>query len=325
MTRLKEKYGLLIIGIVLGIAYGLVTRLVFGQKATLASITYLFIIPTILGIIPLMFADNNKLKSYRNIIFIPWLTISTFFLTLFLFGIEDFICVLILAAPFFMLGTIGALAYRLIQINKKKRKGTLVTLILLPFLFAPIEDYIKSPSDIYNIKSEVIISAKPETIWNNIVEVRKINQQEYHSGFFNSVGIPRPVSASVDRKEIGGQRIGNFEGGLKFIETITEYQENKKVSFDIKIDPATVKQKVFDQHVLNGNYFTFVNATYELTQLGNGQVKLILSSSYQLTSTINFYGKFWGDIILSDFQDRLLDVIENRCENINALISANCN
>ena len=89
---------------------------------------------------------------------------------------------------------------------------------------------------------------------------------------------------------------------------------NKKISFDIKIDPTTVRQKVFDQHVLNGNYFTFVDATYTLTELKNEQVKLTLSSSYQLTSTINFYGKFWGDIILTDFQDRLLNVIETRCE-----------
>lgn len=314
MTRLKQKYGLLIIGIVLGIAYGLVTRLVFGQKATLASVTYLFIIPTILGIIPLMFADNETLKSYRNIIFIPWLTVATFFLTMFLFGIEDFIRLLVLAAPFFILSTIGALIYRLVQINREKSKGKLLTLVLLPFLLAPIEEYIKSPSDTFNVKSEVIINAPPQLIWDNIVEVETINQGEYNSSFFNSIGIPRPLSATVDKKELGGQRIGNFEGGLKFIETITEYEVNKKISFDIKIDPTTVRQKVFDQHVLNGNYFTFVDATYTLTELKNEQVKLTLSSSYQLTSTINFYGKFWGDIILTDFQDRLLNVIETRCE-----------
>lgn len=313
MTRLKQKYGLLVIGITLGIAYGLVTRLVLGHKATLASVTYLFIIPTILGIIPLMFADNDKLKSYRNIIFIPWLTVSTFFLTMFLLGIEDFICLLILAAPFFILATVGALIYQIVQINRQKSKGKLLTLVLLPFLIAPVEEYIKSPSDTFNTKSEIVINETPQTIWNNIVEVETIDQEEYNSGFFNSIGIPRPISATVDRKEIGGQRIGNFEGGLKFIEAITEYQENKKVSFDIKIDPKTVRQKVFDQHVLNGNYFTFVDATYELTELTDGQIKLTLSSSYQLTSTINFYGKFWGDIILSDFQDRLLNVIEKRC------------
>ncbi len=314
MRILKQKYVLLIIGIALGISYGLVTRLIFGQKATLASATYLFVIPTILGIIPLMFADNEKLKSYRNIIFIPWLTVGTFFLTMLLFGIEDFICLLILSAPFFILGTFGALIYRFVQINKKKNKGKLLTLVILPFLFVPIEEYIKSPSDIFNVKSEVIINVTPQKIWDNIVEVQTIGHEEYNSGFFHSIGIPRPISATVDKKEIGGQRIGNFEGGLKFIETITEYKENKKVSFDIKIDPITVRQKVFDQHVLNGNYFTFVDATYELKELKNGQVKLTLSSSYELTSTINFYGKFWGDIILTDFQDRLLNVIKTRCE-----------
>ena len=233
---------------------------------------------------------------------------------MFLFGIEDFICLLVLAAPFFILGTIGALIYRIVQINRQKSKGKLLTLVLLPFLLAPIEDYIKSPSDKYIVKSEVIIDATPEKIWNNIVEVQTIDPKEYNSGFFNLIGIPRPISAIVDKKELGGQRIGNFEGGLKFIETITEYEMNKKVSFDIKIDPSTVRQKVFDQHVLNGNYFTFVDATYELTELKNRQVKLTLFSSYQLTSTINFYGKFWGDIILTDFQDRLLNVIENRCD-----------
>lgn len=314
MTRLRQKYRLLIIGIVIGIAYGLVTRFVFGEKATLASITYLFIIPTILGIVPLMFADNDQLKSYKNIIFIPWLTVATFFLTMFLIGIEDIICLLILAGPFFILGTIGAFIYRLVQINKQKNKGKLLTLVLIPFLFAPIEEYIKSPSATFKIKSEVIISATPETIWNNIVEVKTIQENEYNSGFFNDIGIPRPMSATIDRKEVGGLRIGNFEGGLKFVETITKYEPNKIVSFDITVDPKSVRPNVFDQHVLNGNYFMFVDATYELTPLSNGQIKLELSSNYQLTSTINFYGKFWGDIILKDFQDRLLYVIEKRCE-----------
>jgi len=234
MKKLKQKYGLLIIGIVLGVVYGLLTRLVFGQKETLASVTYLFIIPVILGIIPLMFADNEKLKSYSNIIFIPWITLTTCFLTMFLFGIEDFICLLVLATPFYILITLGAFIYKLVQINRKKSKGKLLTLVLLPFLFAPIEEYIKSPSDIYIAKSELIINATPQLIWENIIEVETIKQDEYQSGFFNSIGIPRPISASVDKKELGEQRTGNFEGVLKFIKTITKYEENKIVSFEKK-------------------------------------------------------------------------------------------
>jgi len=231
---------------------------------------------------------------------------------MFLIGLEEFICLLILAGPFFILGTIGSLIYRLVQINKQKNKGKLLTLLIVPFLFSPIEESIKSPSLIFEIESEVVISSTLETIWNNIVEVNTIREIEYTPGFFNKIGIPRPLSATVDEKRIGGQRIGNFEGGLRFVETITKYEPNKVVSFDIKVDPKSVRPNVFDQHVLNGNYFTFVNATYEMTSLPNGQVNLKLSSRYQLTSKINFYGKFWGDIILNDFQDRLLKVIETR-------------
>jgi len=314
MSILQPKHKLLLTGIALGISYGLFTRLVFGREATLASITYLFIIPVILGIIPLMFTDNEKLRSYRNIIFIPWLTIATFFLTLVLFGFEDVICLLILAGPFFILGTVGALLYRFAQIHKKRTKGKLLTLMLLPFLLSPMEGYIKSPSKTFIVQSGVIIDAIPEKIWNNIVEVPTITPEEYNAGLFNSLGIPQPISAAVDKKETGGHRTGNFEGGLRFIETITAYEAPRKVSFDINVDPTTVRLKVFDQHVLKGNYFSFVNATYELTPLTNGQVNLTLISGYRLTSTINFYGKFWGDMILKDFQDRLLRVIKNRCE-----------
>ncbi|MDB5013381.1 MAG: hypothetical protein JWQ25_1583 [Daejeonella sp.] len=312
MIQFRQKYGLLVIGVIIGIVYGLLARTIFGITTTLASITFLFIFPVILGMVPLMLANDDKLRSYKNIIFIPWLTILTFFFTLTLCGLENIMCLLVLGAPFIILGTVGAYIYRIVQINRQRNKGKLLTLMLIPFLLAPIEDYVKSPSATYKIESEVVILAQPETIWSNIVEVKKIQQNEYHAGFFNSIGIPRPISATVDKKALGGHRTGNFEGGLKFVETITDYQPNKAVSFNIEVEPKSVGPNVFDQHVLNGNYFTFVDATYKLTKLQNGKVKLHLSSNYQLTSKVNFFGKFWGDLILKDFQDRLLVVIANR-------------
>lgn len=311
---MNKKYGLLIAGIIIGIAYGLITRIVFGEEATLASISYLFLVPTVLGIVPLMFARKEQLISYRNIIFIPWLTVATFFLTLYLSGIEDFICLLILAAPFFIMGTIGAFIYRLVQINRQKNKGKLLTIFLFPFLLAPVERFIDSPSEMFEVESSRVISAPAATVWNHIIEVSPISESEYHAGFFQKIGIPRPVSATVSRRGIGGTRVGKFEGGLKFIETITVYAPESKVDFDIKVDTQTIGDGVFNQHVLNGNYFNFVDAEYEIIPLSDGDVMLKLSSHFQLTSKINFYGKFWGDLILKDFQDRLLDVIKSRCE-----------
>lgn len=314
MEESFKKHRLLIIGIVIGVIYGLVTRIVFDEKATLASITYLFLIPTVLGFIPLAFAGEEQLRSYRNIIFIPWICVTTFFLVMYLFGLEEFICLLVLGGPFFILGTIGALIYKFLKLSRQKRKNVLMSVFFLPLVFAPIEELFTDPSQEYSVVSEIRVHATPKEIWNQIVRVEEIKQAEYRSGFFNQLGIPRPIAAELLSERVGGLRIGKFEGGLQFTEEITTWEPFKEVSFNIAVDPGSVRSNVFDQHVLNGNYFKFVNAAYELEPVSSDITILRLKSGYRLTSKINFYGKLWGDWILSDFQDRLLVVLKNRCE-----------
>lgn len=298
----------------LGILYALITRILFSEKATMASVTYLFINPVVMGVIPLMFLENESLKSHRTVILLSLITIVFSFFIMLLFGMEDFMGLFILVPPFFILSTTGALLYRNLQVNKQKNKIKLLFIGLLPFVCTFVEELIPSPESVFKISSKITVKATKETIWNNIVEVQPIRPSEYKAGFFNSIGIPRPIYATVDKKATGGKRTGNFDGGLQFIETITAYEQNREVSFSIKIAPGTIRKKAFDQQVLNSNYFQFVDATYQLTELGTGQVNLTLSSSYKLTSNINFYGKFWANIILKDFQDRLLYVIQKRCE-----------
>lgn len=317
MKKIKEKYGLLLIGVLIGIIYGVVTRVVFGERATLASITYLFLIPTILGIIPMIFANDDQLRSYRNIIFIPWVTTATFFLTTLLVGLEEFLCLLVLAAPFFILGTIGAFIVRLVMLHRQKNK--FMAIIFLPFLLSPFEEAIKSPSEIYTVSDEIVINASREDVWKNIINVADINKDEFTPGFFNYIGIPRPLNAVVDKQEVGGTRIGNFDGGLKFVEKLTVFEPNERVSFSIDVDPASVSSRVFDQHVLNGNYFSFIDATYDVIDDGGEQTRLRLTSRYRLTSKVNFYGKWWGEQILGDFQERLLSVMKKRAEARNQI------
>lgn len=310
----RNKYLLLGIGIILGIAYGFAARYILGEEEILASISFLFLVPILLGMIPLMFADPDKLTSYRNLIFIPWLTVISFFLTLWLVGLEDFLCLFILAAPFLLLGTLGAFVYQLVQINKRKKSQHLIPILVLPFLLAPVEQLIYSPSRTYEVSNEILIPASPAWVWEHIVEVKPISEEEYDAGFFNWAGIPRPLRAEVDRKALGGHRTGFFDEGLRFEETITVYQLHEKIAFEIAVNPESIRQRVFDQHVLKGNYFSFVEAEYTLKPSGENQTLLRLSSRYQLTSKINFYGRWWGNWILGDFQERLLQVIAHRCE-----------
>jgi len=144
--------------------------------------------------------------------------------------------------------------------------------------------------------------------------VKAIRPEEYKKGFFNYAGIPRPLYAELDRDTVGATRIGHFEGGLTFKETVTTWERNKSVGFTIAIIPSSIRQTVFDQHILKGNHFVFLNASYDLEPMGAQQTKLTLSSTYRLDTHINGYSSFWGQRLLTDFQERLLAVIKNRCD-----------
>lgn len=325
MARFVTKHYLLVFGVLIGIAYGLVTRLVWGQQMALASLTYLFVIPAVLGVIPFVFANEAQVRSYLYIIFIPWLTVLAFFLTMWMMRVESLICLTILGAPFFILGTVGALIFRLVLLRERAKKNVLpaIAFMLLPVLLAPVEHAVNSPSAVYSVTSEVVINARPDEVWENIVRVSEISESEYRSGTFNYLGIPRPIEAELVDERPGALRKGRFEGGLTFVEHIIDWQPHRKVTFDIVVDPDTIADRVFDQHVLKGNYFGFVEAGYEIEPVSDTEVRLRLTSRYRLTSKVNFYGKFWGDIFLTDFQDRLLDVIKRRTDRVQTLASVN--
>ncbi|MFN9803432.1 MAG: hypothetical protein ACK54Y_06360 [Bacteroidota bacterium] len=306
-------------GITIGAVYALTLRLVFNIQSldevfSLFSVTFIWVTPIIIGLIPLFYTNKEQLKNWGYRIFSPVWTVVVFFLLCFLTRIEDLICLWVILIPY-MLGavTAGLIAGEIIQRVKAKR-GTLYSIILLPFVISPIEKQFKMPTNSYSVVTSVTINATPEVIWENIIRVRQIEKNEYTKGFFNYAGIPRPLYAELNKDTLGATRIGHFEGGLKFEETVTTWDKNKHIAFDITVVPSSIRQTVFDQHILRGNNFKFLNAAYNLKPLPNGQTELILSSSYELTTNINSYASFCGNQLLTDFQERLLTVIKTRCD-----------
>ena len=307
------------VGIIIGAVYALILRLIFNIKAldevfSLFSITFIWVTPVIIGLVPLFYANKEQLKRWGYRIFSPVWTVVVFFILCFLTRIEDLICLWVILIPY-MFGalTVGLIAGEIIQRAKTKR-GTLYSVILLPFIISPIEQQFKMPTNSYSVVTSITINATPEEIWENIIRVKQIDENEYTKGFFNYAGIPRPLYAELDKDSLGATRIGHFEGGLKFEERITTWNLNRHIAFDITVVPSSIRQTVFDQHILRGNNFNFLNAAYNLKPLPNGQTELILSSSYVLTTNINYYASFCGNQLLTDFQERLLKVIKTRCD-----------
>lgn len=315
MKDFLKNYG----GIIAGAVYALILRLVFNindfeDGFSLFSFTFVWITPVIIGLIPLLYASNEQLDNWWFRISRPLWTVFVFFTLCYITRIEDLICLWIILIPY-ALGalTCGLIAGAIIK-RVRKRRGTFYSVMLLPFLLCPIEEQLEKPVREYSVITRVTIDAAPETVWKNIVRVRQIGEQEYTKGFFNYAGIPRPLYAELDKDTLGATRTGYFEGGLKFIEKVSHWEKNRHIAFDITVVPASIRQTVFDQHVLMGGHFRFLNAAYTLQPLKNGQTELILTSSYQLSTHINAYGSYCGNQLLADFQERLLRVIRTRCE-----------
>jgi len=293
-------------------------RIIFGLNfrgdfADLFSITFVWLLPIIVGLTPLMFSTKEDLNRIGVRISKPVLSVLTFFILCYWTGHEDIICILIISIPFLIVAGISGVFLGGLILRYRKRSGILYSVFFIPFLTGIIESNFTTPTENLETTSSIIINADKSEVWKYIVRVDNIQNTEYKKGFFNYAGIPRPLYAELDKDTLNGTRIGHFEGGLKFQENIIDWEKDKLVTFDIKIIPSTINRTIFERHMLNGQHFKFLNATYRLKEI-NGQTELSLTTKYQLDTKINFYGEFWGQLLLTDFQDRLINVIRNRCK-----------
>ena len=317
MLRFLSKY----LGIISGAGYGLFFRLLMAERrqyafrdSDLFSVTFVWVNGSVLiGIMPMLFATNDQLRSKAYRCLTPVYAILLFFACCFITRIEDLLCILIIAFPFLIGGMAGGLLFGWLILKVKIRNGILYSVVFIPFIAGPIEEQFKMSVDIYEVKNTVIINGNPGKIWSNIIRVKNISDGEFSKGFFYYAGIPRPMYAELDKDTAGATRIGHFEGGLLFKETVKEWEPGKKISFDIDVVTSSIRQTVFDRHVLLGKHFKFLSASYTLIPVTANKTQLILSSTYRLNTKINYYASFWGDELLSDFQQRLLAVIKTRC------------
>ncbi|MDI9311216.1 MAG: hypothetical protein QM535_13455 [Limnohabitans sp.] len=156
-------------GIIVGAIYALTLRLIFNIRGldeafSLFSITFIWLTPIAIGLIPLFYATDEQIKDWKFRVSSPVCTVIVFFLLCFLTRIEDLICLWVILIPY-MLGalTCGLIVGATIQ-KRRRSKGTLLTIIILPFLTCPIEQQFSTPTNSYTVITRITINATPQTI-----------------------------------------------------------------------------------------------------------------------------------------------------------------
>jgi hypothetical protein len=303
--------------------YALVLRVIFGISTwdgifNMMSKTFLFLLPTIVGLLTVYLSPHEKAKSISYQILAPMLTVFAFFIVSLFFALEGWPCIVIIL-PIFLFGAcIGGLiggALKKRQHDKKNNKLYLSIIVVLPILISPIENYIGAKQEEYKAYTSIDINASAESIWNNVTRVSEISEEEDRGWLTKLLNFPRPVKAELNFEGEGAYREAIFTNGLVFHETVTEYVHQKRMSFSIKALPHEIPLTTMDEHlVVGGKYFDVLNGTYELEKLNEKTYRLHLYSNFKLNTTFNFYASWWAKSIMKDIQNNILQIEKIRSE-----------
>jgi hypothetical protein len=300
--------------------YALLLRFIFGvttwkELFSVMSISFLFCLPTIMGILTLYFSSVEGAQKISNQIFLPWIPIFAFFIITLIIKIEGWACWIMVLPLFLFAASIGGFIGAYLKNRKKNNNLYVSAFALIPLLISPIEHIIGSFPGTYKAYTYIDINATAEKIWNNVTRVREISPAQDKGWFTQFMGFPRPVRAELNYNGVGASREAIFTNGLVFHETVSEYIEQKKMVFSIKANPYEIPSTTMDEHILiGGEYFDVLNGTYELEKLTEKTYRLHLYSHFKMTTTFNFYASLWGKWIMQDIQNNILQVEKQRAE-----------
>lgn len=313
---MRDKFQYL--GLLLGVLYGLIIRVIndndrFHDFYSIYSITFIWITPVVIGLVPILFSANEIYKSKVKLFFYPFLTVVLFLIAALITRIEDLICLLIIGLPFLLAsGILGVLLG--LFVRKRLRSKNLYSILLIPLLLNPLENLLPNKIKRYKVSSEIIILNSPENIFPNLLNVPLIADEEYNNGFFQIIGIPRPMYSTTFIEDDKLYRIGQFTDNLKLYEYVSEIRNNNFVNFKIDWSKSQLRDIPTDQHLLKSEYFDFENINYTLIKISPNQTKVILSCDYKIESKMNFYANFWAKSIIQDFEKRLLESLKLKLE-----------
>jgi uncharacterized protein YndB with AHSA1/START domain len=319
------------LGVGLGILYGLFCRVLFhgadewvrqtfGRTGVallgIMSISFLFLVPAALGFIVIWFEREER--RWARMLFGPWVSAVIMTLCTVALQLEGWICV-IMALPVILFmaslgGVVAGFARPKVQTDGGRRL-CVAAVALLPFVAGPLESLRARSNELRTVACSIDIAATPAQVWRQIRSVPRITEGEHTFSWHHRVGFPRPTEAVLEGTGVGSVRYARFEGDLLFVEKVTEWDENRRLSFSIKADTANIPPTTLDEHVIiGGPYFDVLHGTYWIEPLGPDRVRLHLASDQRLATGFNAYAAWWTEWVMADLQDYILRIVKARAE-----------
>lgn len=295
------------IDLVWGLAAGIATAFAFGMGGFLLVYDETGSMGTVLFLLlPFATGFATALVARRWNLVIASLIIGLILCSaiLLLTNMEGWVCVL-MSAPLIAVGlTIGALIGALVRrhvIDKSSRPrvlNLLVLLILPLFLMGAnsLEEPSRRTTRAETFTSVLVVDASPEEVWKRIKTMDRVTA---HKGFLMRIGLPVPVSCSIDKEGLGGKRTCYFESGY-IEERITEWDP-----------PRSMKLEITAWDVPGRPWLDFKDASYEFHQ-ENGRTFMTRTTTIISRLLPAWYWRRFEKIGVETEHEYLFEAVKNR-------------
>ena len=184
------------------------------------------------------------------------------FAVLLVTGAEGWVCVL-MAAPLIAVGLlIGALLgflFRKYIIDKSKAPKSikLIVLLLTPLFLAganTVEQPVRRTPRTETFTTTLTVAASPERVWDQLKSVDALSGSK---PFLMRIGLPVPVSCSLEGEGVGARRICYFDSGY-IVERVTAWNP-----------PALMRLEITESRLPGRHWLSFKDASYEIRREGD--------------------------------------------------------
>lgn len=170
---------------------------------------------------------------------------------------EGSICIIMALPLLLILAGLGALIGAMAgAFSKDKGPKLLSVALLLPLVMGSVEAGMEDPTVRQGIVRSVLINAPAEAVWQHINFPLDIQPAELQGGIAYRMGVPFPVEARTLEGRIGGRRALIWQRGIRFHETITDWQPERYIAWRYDFAPDSFPPGSLDDHVvIGGRYF----------------------------------------------------------------------
>ena len=274
------------------------------------------LLPSAIGMIPVLIYGQKKEVNRKEAFFIGLLTLIIFCIALIAFAIEGVICI-VMASPLAIFFTWLGSAVGCALVKGKPGSSPVAILVMVTVI--PAMSFMEKDAEpeLTSVTTSIEIAASPRMVWQNVIAFPQIRAP--HEFLFKA-GIAYPTDARIDGTGVGAVRHCNFTTG-SFVEPITVWDEPRLLKFSVEEQPTPMRELSFWD--INAphlhDYFVSKQGQFKLIPLPNGNTLLEGTTWYYHDIRPAFYWRPWSTYIIHKIHERVLRHIKENAEKDNAM------